>query len=187
MLTNDSVITLPNIISIFRVVSAPLFVDLIIYDRYPVALVVFLIAVLSDGVDGLIARLSNQRSRVGLYLDPLADKVLLTAAFVTLSYFQDVPIWLTSIVVSRDLILAIGTLLWHLLDIPLDITPMWIGKVTTVCQFGYIAAVLLLIVFPWPAPSLVFLAWGVAAVTGASGLLYIMRGIHVMRINTVGS
>jgi cardiolipin synthase len=179
-----SMVNLPNTITVFRILCVPLFINLLIYGRFGYALVVFLIAVVSDGVDGLIARLFNQRSRLGMYLDPLADKVLLTSAFIALSILQQVPTWLTTIVVSRDLLLALGTLLFHLLTLNVDIMPSWMGKVTTVLQFGYIVTML-------AAVSLTWGAWGreivepaalvVAAATIGSGLHYLWRGARTIR------
>jgi cardiolipin synthase len=174
-------LNLPNTITMFRILCVPVFVNLLIYDRFGYALAVFFAAVVSDGLDGLIARLFNQRSRLGMYLDPLADKALLTSAFVTLSILRQVPIWLTTIVVSRDLILALGTLLLHLLTLQVDVLPSWLGKVTTVLQFGYIVIVLAAEFLALDKAIAAPAALAVAAVTVGSGLHYLWRGALAIR------
>lgn len=174
-------VNLPNVLTILRILSVPVFIDTVVYGRYDYALGVFLAAAITDGLDGFIARVSNQRSRLGTYLDPLADKVLLTSAFVTLSIFHLAPIWLTTIVVSRDLILALGTLLLHLLELHVDITPSWLGKLTTVLQLGYVVAILTLIAFSRTNSLIDSASLLVAAVTIISGFLYIFRGVRALR------
>jgi cardiolipin synthase len=178
-------VNLPNILTILRILCVPVFIDLVIYGRFDYALALFLIAAATDGLDGMIARLSNQRSLLGMYLDPLADKVLLTSAFITLSIFHHVPIWLTTIVVSRDLILASGTLLLHLLNMRVDITPTWLGKATTVAQLGYVVITLTLVALARPDGLLLPAALLVTAVTVASGFYYIYRTIRTMRTEPV--
>ncbi|MEW6324464.1 MAG: CDP-alcohol phosphatidyltransferase family protein [Nitrospirota bacterium] len=174
-------VNLPNILTVLRILCVPVFIDLVIYGRFEYALGLFVIAAATDGLDGLIARLSNQRSRVGMYLDPLADKMLLTSAFITLSIMQHVPIWLTTIVVSRDVILASGTLLLHLLNVQIDITPTWLGKVTTVLQLGYVVLQLTLVALAQSNGWLDQAALLAAAVTVGSGLQYVYRGVRSMR------
>jgi cardiolipin synthase (CMP-forming) len=174
-------VNLPNVLTIVRILLVPVFVDMIIYGRFDYALVVFCVAAVTDALDGLIARLANQRTPLGVYLDPLADKVLLTSAFVTLSIFQHVPTWLTTIVVSRDLILASGTLLLHLLNMSVNVTPMWLGKITTVIQLGYVVAVVAMIAFSWSDVWLFPAVLAVAGVTILSGLAYIYRSVRTMR------
>lgn len=178
-------VNIPNGLTILRILCVPVFVNMIIYERFGYALVIFLIAALTDGLDGLIARMTNQRSRFGTYLDPLADKVLLVSAFVTLSVFQLVPIWLATIVVSRDLIVAFGTLLLHLLDVEIDITPSWLGKFTTVAQIGYVVIIVAIVSFSWPDEFLAPVALFVGLVTMVSGFLYIFRGVRAMRVESV--
>jgi cardiolipin synthase len=174
-------VNLPNILTILRILCVPVFINLLIYEQFNYALLLFLIAAATDGLDGLIARLSNQRSRLGMYLDPLADKVLLTSAFVTLSALHHAPIWLTTIVVSRDLILALGTLLLHVLSVQINITPTWLGKVTTVAQLGYVVLQLTLVALARPDGVLGPSAFVVAGVTVASGLYYLYRGVRSLR------
>jgi cardiolipin synthase len=177
-------VNLPNILTILRILCVPVFINLLIYGRFDYALALFLIAAATDGLDGLIARVTKQRSLLGMYLDPLADKVLLTSAFITLSVLHYVPIWLTTIVVSRDLILALGTLLLQLLNLRVDITPTWLGKATTVLQLGYVVIHLALVALASPDGLLLPAALLVTVVTVVSGLHYIYRAIRTLRAET---
>ncbi len=173
---------LPNLITIFRILLTPVFINLLIYGYQGWALTVFLNASLTDSLDGLIARLANQRTRLGTYLDPMADKLLLTASFLTLAILKVIPIWAAVIVVSRDLILILGALILHLTQASQEISPTFLGKSTTVVQLVYIALVLLMTVLHGSTVSL----WPILAVTIGltvlSGLHYIYRGFR--RLNS---
>jgi len=130
-----------NKISTFRILSVPFFVASLIYyspQRYYlrfVALGIFVVAVFSDAVDGYIARRAQQKSRAGLILDPLADKMLLVSAFFCL-YKLDVgvvgfPLWVILIVISRDAIILLGAVVIYMVRQNLDISPTRWGKFTT--------------------------------------------------------
>ena len=103
--------TIPNLITSIRIILVPVFIIYIINDDFYSALVVFILAGLSDGADGLIARLFDQKSKLGAFLDPLADKFLLATAFVILSLRAFIPSWLTVLVISRDVLILVGVLL----------------------------------------------------------------------------
>jgi len=113
----------------------------------------------------------------------------LTSAFITLSILQQVPVWLATIVVSRDLLLALATVLFHLLTLQFDILPSWLGKVTTVLQFGYIVAVLAAVSVAWETWGREIagpVALAVAAATVGSGLHYLWRGTRLLRVESAG-
>jgi len=95
---SGDMVNLPNMVTVFRIRSVPVFIHLLICDRFGYAFAVFFTAVVSDGPAGWITRISNRQSRSGMYLAPLADKVLLISAFMTLSILRHVPIGLTTIV-----------------------------------------------------------------------------------------
>src|SRR5256714_14247197 len=106
--------TVPNQITLLRLGFIPVFLILISYEQYKWALLVLVVAGLSDGIDGLLARKLNQRSALGAYLDPIADKLLLSSSFVILAFEKKVAWWLTIIVLSRDvliLVVAVGIIL----------------------------------------------------------------------------
>ncbi|MGH7255769.1 MAG: CDP-alcohol phosphatidyltransferase family protein, partial [Nitrospirales bacterium] len=137
-------LNLPNSLTVLRILLIPVFISFLVYEQYEYALVVLLVAGLTDGLDGTIARVANQRTRLGAYLDPLADKLLLTSGFITLATLHLVPLWVAILVVSRDLILMAGTLLAKLTESRVDISPTMLGKGTTLFQLIYLILVVVL-------------------------------------------
>jgi cardiolipin synthase (CMP-forming) len=138
---------------------------------------VFILAGVSDLADGLIARTWQQKSRLGSYLDPLADKILMAASFVTLSIYHQIPSWLTVVVLSRDVILATGVLIFRLADVPLVVKPSLAGKWTTTFQLTTVGFVLLNKIWAFPPLVLPVFFWVTGALTTISGLQYFFRGI----------
>ncbi|MBI3994498.1 MAG: CDP-alcohol phosphatidyltransferase family protein [Nitrospirae bacterium] len=169
---------LPNLLTILRILLIPIFINLLIYGYHGWALAVFLTAGLTDSLDGLIARLSNQRTKLGTYLDPMADKLLLTASFLTLAILKIIPVWIAVIVVSRDLILILGALILHLTQAHQEIVPTFLGKSTTALQLIYVMLVLLLIVAQGNTAHLFPVLAATLGLTILSGLHYIYRGIR---------
>lgn len=164
-----------NAITIFRILLVPVFIILLIYNYLGHALIIFLIAAFTDGLDGFIARAFNQKTVLGSYLDPAADKLLLISAYLTLTLKNFLPSWLTVIIVSRDVILIIGFMVLFFLDRkPVIITPTFISKVTTFCQILTIFFVLLTL--KEPSEFLYLFYWVTAALTTLSGLDYISKG-----------
>lgn len=134
--------TVPNLITTIRIILAPVFVIYIINDELISALVILIITGLSDGVDGLVARLFNQKSRLGAFLDPLADKIILISAFVALSIRGFLPSWLTVMVISRDILILLGVSMLYLNGMKIDIKPAISSKITTCLQFFTVILVL---------------------------------------------
>jgi len=176
-------LTIPNLITLFRIILTPLFIIFLIQGNYGKALVVFILAGVSDLADGLIARTWQQKSRLGSYLDPLADKILMAASFVTLSIYHLIPSWLTVIVLSRDVALALGVLIFRLADIPLTVRPSLVGKWTTTFQLITVGFVLLSKIVTIPPLLLLGLFWVTGALTAISGMQYFYSGI--MQMNKV--
>jgi cardiolipin synthase (CMP-forming) len=170
-------LTIPNLITLFRIILTPLFIIFLIQGNYRKALMVFVLAGVSDLADGLIARTWQQKSRLGSYLDPLADKLLMAASFVTLSIYHQIPSWLTVVVLSRDVVLALGVLIFRLADVPLTIRPTLAGKWTTTFQLVTIGFVLLSKILSFPPLLLLSFFWVTGALTTISGLQYFYRGI----------
>jgi len=166
--------TIPNLITSIRIILTPIFVIYLINDRFLSALIVFVIAGLSDGADGFIARLFNQKSRLGAFLDPLADKILLISAFVVLSATDLVPSWLTVVVISRDILILLGVLILYLNRTGLAIKPSILSKLTTCLQLGTVFVVLSKNHFPIFLNISDYLFW-------ATGLLTVSSGLHYMR------
>lgn len=167
----------PNSLTILRILLIPVFVGLLIYERYDPALGVILIAGLTDGLDGTIARIANQRTKLGAYLDPLADKLLLTSGFVTLSVLHLVPLWVAILVVSRDLILLTGALLSRFTESSLDMSPTLIGKGTTLFQLSYIVLIIIVTSRHLEHQLLQPLLYLMVILTVSSGLHYLYRGV----------
>ena len=173
-------LTIPNVITLIRILLTPIFIIFLIQGHYRRALMVFILAGVSDLADGLIARVWHQRSRLGSYLDPLADKVLMAASFVTLSSYRQIPPWLTVVVLSRDVTLGLGVLIFRLADIPIIVRPSLAGKWTTTLQVTTVGLVLLNKLWPISPLVLVGFFWFTGVLTAISGIQYLYGGIQMM-------
>ena len=176
-------LTVPNLITLVRILLTPLFIIFLIQGRYHKALLVFLLAGLSDLADGLVARRWHQKSPLGAYLDPLADKLLMSSSFVTLSIAHLIPPWLTVVVLSRDLTLALGVTIFRLADLPLVIAPTWLGKWTTTLQIFTILLVLVGKIWHLPHYLLPPVFWLTGGITALSGVQYVFRGLLLISQN----
>jgi cardiolipin synthase len=105
-------------------------------------MIILVICGVSDGLDGLIARVFKQKSRLGSYLDPLADKIILVSAFIALSIRGFLPSWLSVTVISRDVLILIGVIILYITGVDLNIKPVFSSKITTCFQFATVIAVL---------------------------------------------
>lgn len=155
---------IPNVLTAVRVLLAPLTAYLIFQGNDLAALCVFALAGASDAVDGFLARRFGLVSRFGEYLDPAADKLLMLVCFVTLTVMQHAPLWLSALVIGRDVAIVAGVLLARALSLPVKMEPLAIGKASTVVQIGYVGLLLLLLTFNLDMPQLVFFAAVAAAV-----------------------
>jgi len=155
---SSRIITLPNLLTMFRMVLIPVFVSFLFYQRFGWALFVFLLAGVTDGLDGLFARRFNQKSQLGTILDPIADKLLLTTSFIVLSLKQispmplprhfPVPFWVTTAVISRDIFIIVGAAAINIVTGFRGFRPSLLGKVNTTVQILAIAAILIAAIFP---------------------------------------
>ena len=168
---------LANWLPPLRILLIPVFVTLLVYRRATAAFVVFCLASLPDLLDGYIARTHGQKPRVGAFLDPVADKLLLTSAFVTLTYLRVIPFWITVVVVSRDLILTVGVLVIHISGGTIHPTPTWLGKASTGFQMATVLAAMLFFYFVRVPVVPKAFAWAAAVLTVASGLQYLIQGL----------
>jgi cardiolipin synthase len=133
---------IPNAITLGRVMSVPVLFYLLVSGRSVAAFVVFVLAGLSDAVDGWLAKRFDWRSELGAYLDPLADKLLIVSIFIALGVRDELPLWLVIAVVSRDILIVVAVLLSLVLDQPIPIKPLTISKLNTVAQIVLAATVL---------------------------------------------
>ena len=134
--------TIPNMITILRLVLVPGVVLAMLQARWEWAFTGFVVAGISDGVDGFIARHFNQRSRLGAYLDPMADKLLLVSVFVVLGIAGELPLWLVVAVVSRDALIVFAVLLSSVMAQPVEMKPLMVSKANTAIQLVLAAVVL---------------------------------------------
>ncbi|CAN5203261.1 CDP-alcohol phosphatidyltransferase family protein [soil metagenome] len=134
--------TIPNLITIGRLVLVPLTVWLLISGKPLLAFVCFVMAGASDAIDGFLARRLDQRSDLGAYLDPLADKALLVSIYVALAMLNELPVWITILVVSRDLFIVAAVVLSWMIGQPIEVKPLAVSKINTVAQIVLAAFVL---------------------------------------------
>jgi cardiolipin synthase len=172
--------SLPNILTLIRILLIPLFIILIMYKYLGWALVVFGIAGITDGIDGLLARLTRQRTELGAYLDPIADKLLLSAAFITLAIIEILPRWLAVIVITRDVIILLGLLVMILNNYHVIIHPSLISKFTTLLQISTILLVLLINYDPFFKHLYTIIIYGTTFFTILSGAHYIYVGTRII-------
>jgi cardiolipin synthase len=150
---SSRIITLPNVLTVFRMALTPVFVSLLFYQKFVWALTVFVVAGITDGLDGLLARRFKQQSELGRILDPIADKMMLVTSFVVLSMrgvfpnplpkHLPVPFWVTITVISRDIFILVGAAAINMVSGFRAFQPSFLGKVSTVVQIVAVAAVIL--------------------------------------------
>jgi cardiolipin synthase len=149
---SSRIVTLPNVLTVFRMVLIPIFVSLLFYQRFVWALVVFVLAGVTDGLDGLLARRFDQQSQLGTILDPIADKLMLVTAFIVLSMrgvfhsplpkHLPVPFWVTVAVISRDVFIIVGAAAINIMTGFRGFKPSWLGKLNTATQILAITAIM---------------------------------------------
>ncbi len=168
------ILTVPNQLTFLRLGFLPFFIISIHYRRYDIALAVLIIAALTDGLDGLLARSLNQKTALGAYLDPIADKLLLSSSFVVLALNRKISWWLAILVLSRDVLLLTSAAVILVVAGYRLFQPSIYGKLTTALQIMLVFAVVLLAVADWPWLQFVRMILGylVAGFTVFSGFHY---------------
>ncbi|HEA46924.1 MAG TPA: CDP-alcohol phosphatidyltransferase family protein [bacterium] len=168
---------LPNKITILRLMLIPVFLYYLKVGQARVAFLIFLVAILSDGLDGYLARTRGQKTKLGSILDPTADKLLVLFSFVMLTFFyHTIPSWLTWVVIGRDIILLVGFGILYLSLGSVEIIPSAWGKMTTLLQFSVVVISLVSEAFR-PYPRIILgLAYPTVAFTIISGAHYLVRG-----------
>jgi len=174
-------INIPNLLTIIRILLTPLFVIVLLRDLFGPALLIFTIAGISDALDGFIARYFNQRTTLGAYLDPIADKLLLVSAFVSLAILKIVPGWVTVIVISRDVLIVMGIAIFTITEKSYKIKPSFISKMTTTAQIMTIIMALVHVGIAGYSVLLEILFWVTAGLTTVSGLHYIYFGMNILQ------
>jgi cardiolipin synthase len=168
------VFTVPNQLTFLRLGFLPFFIISIHYRRYDIALAVLIVAALTDGLDGLLARSLNQKTALGAYLDPIADKLLLSSSFVVLALNRKISWWLAILVLGRDILLLTSAAVILVVAGYRLFPPSIYGKLTTAVQILLVFAVVLLAVADWPWLLVVrtILGYLVAGFTVFSGFHY---------------
>ena len=134
--------SIPNLITLGRILLVPIVVWAIASGRLQLAFLLFMLAAVSDGVDGFLAKRFGMKTELGAYLDPLADKILIVSIYVTLGITQVIPLWIVILVVSRDLMIVGAIILSWLVDRPVRIKPHIVSKLNTAAQILYACLVL---------------------------------------------
>ena len=190
--------TTANKITLVRILMIPAFVTMAIYygesikrgdplewQRFT-AIIIFILAAVSDGLDGYVARRYNQRSKLGVYLDPIADKGLLLSGIITLSIsnwsqsdpeYGRFPAWFPVLVISRDVVILVGTMILYLLNGKVHVKPKWTGKVATVLQMIAIGWVMLQLRFI----PLFYVVVVAGVFTLISGIVYVTDGVRQLQ------
>ena len=175
-------LNLPNFLTLCRILAIPFFLALLEKRRFEGALLLFLAAALTDGLDGTLARWGGSRTELGAFLDPFADKLLLLSSFVVLAIERLIPGWLLGAVILRDVVVVFGYLMVaFFIGERIPVRPSYAGKICTVLELGCIVAALL----GWPLAAQRGLPWHIliystVCMTALSGLQYVYRGLTIL-------
>ena len=165
----------PNVITGLRLAAVAPLVWLLIEGQSGAALALLALMGLSDAVDGLLAKRFQWRTRLGEYLDPLADKMMLVGTYLALGWLGALPVWLVAAIILRDLVIVAGAIAYHLVTHQLEMRPTWLSKINTTAQIALALAVILDQVMPIAEIVTVALIGAVLVTTVASGLDYVIE------------
>ena len=173
--------SIPNIITLGRILLVPVIIWAIASNQMEIAFAVFVIAGVSDAVDGFLAKRFNMQSELGALLDPLADKALLVSIYVALGIWGAVPRWIVILVVSRDIMIVGAVIVSWLFGKPIPMKPLMVSKLNTVAQVGFAALVLAALGFGFrPAPYDLILMGFVTVLTLLSVSFYLVEWMRHM-------
>jgi cardiolipin synthase (CMP-forming) len=189
---SSRIVTVPNLLTVFRMVLIPVFVSLLFYQRFVLALGVFVVAGVTDGLDGLLARRFNQKSQLGTILDPIADKLMLVTAFVVLSMRSvfpqpvpshlPIPFWVTVAVISRDVFILVGAAAINVVTGFRGFRPSMLGKINTVIQITAIGIIMFAASVPYGTgyylPTLYATVFGFAILSGAHYVFFVSKLVN---------
>lgn len=179
---SSRIFTVPNTLTVFRMVLIPVFVTLLFYQRFVWALVVFVVAGLTDGLDGLLARRFGQQSQLGTILDPIADKMMMVSAFIVLSMRSvfpqplpghlPIPFWVTIAVISRDVFIVVGAAAINIMTGFRGFRPSMLGKISTTVQIAAIAIIMFAASVPY------YTGYYLPTVYATVFLFAVLSGVH---------
>ena len=178
-------LNLANKITMARIISIPFFIAAVVYSKLNIALFIFILAIISDAADGFIARTLKQKTALGTMLDPVADKLLLLSAYICLSLAGSIPpdlklpAYVPIIVISRDVIIVLGSVIVYVVTNNLRVAPSAIGKMTTFFQMVTIVSILIQFKYS-------FVVWNIAVLfTIISGVDYVIKGSRLFGENKI--
>lgn len=181
----SNILTIPNLLTFLRMALIPVFASLLFYGYSGWALLVFLVAGISDGVDGFVARRFNQESELGTILDPIADKLLMTVAFIVLAMknvlpdtrFLPVPFWVTAAVLGRDVLIVTVAGAINIMTGFHGFKPSWLGKLSTFVQVVAVALILLAAFtnYSFYLPTVYFIVVLLAVVSGFHYIFFVAK------------
>jgi len=183
------IVTVPNLLTIFRMVLIPVFASLLFYQRFVLALAVFVLAGVTDGLDGLLARRFDQRSQLGTILDPIADKMMMVTSFVVLSMKSifpqpvpshlPIPFWVTIAVISRDVFILVGAAAINIVTGFRGFRPSMLGKINTTVQIIAIATIMFAASVPYGTgyylPTVYATVFTFAVLSGAHYVFFVSK------------
>ena len=189
---SSRIVTVPNLLTVFRMVLIPVFVSLLFYQRFLLALSIFVLAGVTDGLDGLLARRFDQKSQLGTILDPIADKLMLVTSFVVLSMravfpqplppHLPVPFWVTVAVISRDVFILVGAAAINIVTGFRRFRPSMLGKINTTVQIVAIAAIMFAASVPYGTgyylPTIYTTVFVFAVLSGAHYVFFVSKIVN---------
>ena len=189
---SSRIVTVPNLLTVFRMVLIPVFVSLLFYQRFILALAIFVLAGVTDGLDGLLARRFDQKSQLGTILDPIADKLLLVTSFVVLSMRSvfpqplpshlPIPFWVTVAVISRDVFIIVGAAAINIVTGFRGFRPSLLGKINTTVQILAIAVIIFAASVPygtgWYLPTIYVTVFTFSVLSGAHYVFFVSKLVN---------
>jgi len=186
---SSRIITVPNLLTIFRMVLIPVFVSLLFYQRFVMALAIFAVAGITDGLDGLLARRFDQKSQLGTILDPIADKMMMVTSFVVLSMRSifpppvpshlPIPFWVTIAVISRDVFILVGAASINIVTGFRGFRPSLLGKINTTVQIIAIGVIMFAASVPYGTgyylPTVYTIVFAFAVLSGAHYVFFVSK------------
>jgi cardiolipin synthase (CMP-forming) len=172
--------TLANKITLLRIFLIPVFIVLLLQGHHPWPAIIFTFTIVTDALDGFIARWKKQKTALGSFLDPLADKLLMVSSFLTLAYLKVIPLWIFVVTMSRDLIIVLGWVLMYFIMHTTEIKPRLLGKITAIVQMLTTWFILVGVQDAWKERLLLL----TVLVTCLSGVDYMIAGSKKMGKNS---
>ena len=172
---------IPNTLTLFRFLLVPVFLVLLLNGYIMQAIVTFIVASVTDALDGAVARMTNSMTEIGMIMDPLADKALVLTALITLSAMGKLPVWITLVVLVRDIIVVSGGFIIYKRRYKMKMKPVLLGKLATFTMLTLLVSTLLGIYWGRVFSFIPYLVWLTMALVVISGVQYVLRGIRISK------